>query len=275
MNNFARALIYSFFCGALFTPAFAYGSDYDYKGIKYEELRFPHFIVYYDKSVSESYANQLGDMGERFYMDITEEFNLVRNQFWTWDNRAKIFVAKDKDVFASSFSCPSWSSACVDHAHKEIFTYPDQANFDAILAHELTHIIFYEYVGNVAVPLWFNEGVAIYIQENKADSKWFGDNFFVYLRRLIKDTKYISFTEILGAGNSGLEGRGSDYVNTFYMQAYSMVNFLIKKYGRDGFAYFLYKLRDGGDFKAATASSFEGLSTPQEFEERWKNFYQE
>jgi hypothetical protein len=102
------AVTFSFFCGVISLPVFAYSSDYDYKGVQYDELRFPHFIVYYDKSVSESYANKVGDMGERFYMDITEEFNLVRNEFWTWDNRAKIFVAKDKDAFKTSFSCPAW-----------------------------------------------------------------------------------------------------------------------------------------------------------------------
>ena len=269
------ALTCSLLCSVIYVPAFAYSSDYEYKGVKYDEARFPHFIVYYDKSVPETYATKLGDMGERFYMDITEEFNLVRNEFWTWDNRAKIYVAKDKDVFKTSFSCPAWSAACVDHVRKEIFTYPDQTNFDAILAHELTHIIFYEYIGNITVPLWFNEGVAVYIQETKADSKWFGDNFFVYLHHIINDNKYLSFTEILGIGDSGLSGKADDYVNMFYMQSYSMVNFLIKKYGHDGFAYFLYKLRDSGDFKAAMLSSFEGLSTPQEFEERWKNFYRE
>jgi len=262
LKSFAMALTCSFFCGVISLSAFAYGSDYNYKGVKYDELRFPHFIVYYDKSVSESYANKLGDMGERFYMDITEEFNLVRNEFWTWDNRAKIFVAKDKDAFKASFSCPAWSAACVDYARKEVFTYPDQANFDTILAHELTHIIFYEYIGNITVPLWFNEGVAVYIQENKADTKWFGNNFFVYLQRVIKDNQYIPFEEILGINAAGIDAKGNSYVNTFYIQAYSMVNFLVKKYGHDGFAYFLYKLRDSGDFKAAMMSSFEGLDTP-------------
>jgi len=275
LKIFAAALICSLWCCGICPGAFAYSSDYEYKGIKYDEARFPHFIVYYDKSVSESYANKLGDMGERFYMDITEEFNLVRNEFWTWDNRAKIFVAKDKDVFKDSFSCPAWSAACVDHERKEIFTYPDQVNFDAILAHELTHIIFYEYAGNISVPLWFNEGVAVYIQETKADSKWFGDKFPLYLSHVIKDAKYITFTEILGLDSSGLNGKSEKYVQTFYIQAYSMVNFLIKKYGRDGFTYFLYKLRNSGDFKAAMASSFDGIAEPQEFEERWKNFYQE
>lgn len=275
MKSFAMVLTCSLFCGVISTPAFAYSSDYNYKGIEYNELRFPHFIVYYDKSVSESYANKLGDMGERFYTDITEEFNFMREEFWTWENRAKIFVAKDKNLFQESFSCPAWSAACVDYVHKEVFTYPDQVNFDAVLAHELTHIIFYEYTKNIAVPLWFNEGVALYIQENKADTKWFGDKFPLYLRRIIKDTKYISFTEILNVDSAELDSKSQLYVNIFYIQAYAMVDFLIKKYGRDGFAYFLYKLRDSRDFKAAMISSFEGLSTPEEFEERWKDFYQE
>ena len=62
-------------------------------------------------------------------------------------NRAKILVAKYKDEYDKKNYCPEWSGACVDYQGKAIFTYPQQKEFSLILAHELTHVIFREYLG--------------------------------------------------------------------------------------------------------------------------------
>ena len=274
MKNFIGISIFSLVI--LFCPFYLYadGIPVDINGYKYLELRTPHFIIYYDRSVPEPYVSRLGEKAEIFYRRITEEFNFMRDNLWTWDNRAQIFVASDKDCFSSRFGCAAWSVACVDYQKKLIYSYYEQEGFDKTLAHEMCHIIIREYLGSAQMPLWFDEGMAQYIQEKYAESSHL-DLMIPVVRRIVSARKYIGFDSLLTMDLGSLDKLNPEEVEIFYFQSLSVIDFLIKKYGRDIFSYFLFHLRNGDDFHTAFSLSFSQLATPKELEKRWISYYTE
>jgi hypothetical protein len=262
LRNFAIALIFSISINSLYA-----------RDVNYKELRSEHFIIEFYKDVDESYVSGVKEMSEDFYREITQEFGLVRDKLWLWENRARIFIAKDKEGFLNDFRCPSWSSACVDYEGKIIYTYPDQAGFPSILVHELTHIIFREYVGKAVLPLWLDEGVATYI-ENKY-LKSFDMNDFTFLKIAINNNSYIKFSQLNQITFSTLNLQAQDYVDIFYLESFSIIYFLLNRYPRDNFSQFLYFLSNGYALEEALLKGFSSFRDMEDLENKWKRFYQE
>ena len=255
------ALLSLFFFVATF--GFVYSSDF-------KELRSAHFIVKY-QGRNEQYAYRAKEKAEDLYVKITQEFHLIRDKLWLWDNRAKLFIFKDKDAYKENTTCPSWSRACVNYRDKIIYTYPYQRGFFSTLAHELTHIIFREYVGERRLPLWLDEGMAVYI-ENKYGNGIYSKRLS-FLKRKIKEGKYIKFSELKGTTPESLKNKPGDYVEMFYLESFSIVNYLMKKYGRGSSSIFLYSLRYGDDLEEALSKSFVYYSKWDVFQNQWLKFY--
>lgn len=262
MKNLAAVFIFSAF---LFC---CYASDGEIK-----EIRSDHFIISANSDVSESYVSKIKDLAEEFYRTITQEFHLVRDKLWLWDNRAKIFIAKDREDYLRKYGCPEWSDACVNYAAKTIYTYPDQQRFSSILAHEMAHIIFREYVGQGRLPLWLEEGIAVYI-----DTKYAGGRYqlnFPSLKSAINEKRYIPLAQLSYMGVGSLNNKPTDYVTLFYLESYSLVDFLIKRGSQDNFYNFLYLLRNGNNVNDALTKSFSSIRGMDDLEKQWIRFYQE
>lgn len=237
-----------------------------------QEFRSEHFIINYSLGVDESFVKEVADTSERFYSQITEEFNLVRNQLWLWDNRAKISIAKDKDDYVKRFPCGAWSAACVDYTNKMIYTYPGQSNFNSIFIHELTHIIFREYIGMMKLPLWIDEGVALYMEDKYRNG--FYQNSLYHITAAVKNDKYIKFSDLDKINLLALNSQSKEQIQQFYIQSFSIINFLIKRYGRDTFAQFLFFMKSSFDYQQVLPKVFS-ITNREELEQLWQKFYQE
>lgn len=237
----------------------------------FKELRSDHFVINYQEGVSRDDVYKIKKIGERFYRIITQEFNLIRDKLWLWENRAKVYIAKDQKEYLSQFNCSSWSGACVNYTAKIIYTYPNQKSFDSIFIHELTHIILHEYVGQNSFSLWLDEGVSAYI-ENK-----YGVGIYQkkldYLERVIKQGKHIPLSELASMTTGTLARKPADYVSLFYLESFSIVNFFIKRYGKYKFSNLLSYLKYGNSVSSAIAKSFSDCRNYQELEKQWIKFY--
>jgi len=238
-----------------------------------KELRSDHFIIISPRTIDENYVYTIKDTAEDFYKSITQEFRLVRDELWLWENRAKIIIAEDKEDYTARFPCSEWSDACVDYQQKIIYTYPQQNNFSSLLRHELVHIIFREYVGMGVLPLWFDEGVAMYVDAHHGENAY--DRELVRLKDAIESNRYIPFSELYQMTSGTLDSKPKEYVNLFYLQSYSLVNFLMKKGPGGNFYNILYFLRQGFSFDEALAKSYSSINNREELEGQWKQFYQE
>jgi hypothetical protein len=228
-------------------------------------MRSEHFIINYSQG-SEGAVYKIKDDAEYYYRSITQEFGFVRDKLWSWDNRARIIIAKDKEAYLKEFKCPSWSGACVDYYNKVIYTYPFQSGFSSVLLHELTHIIFREYIGYNKLPLWLDEGMAQYM-EFRGSSR---PKILVSLtKKLIEENKYIKFSQI----NNIYMLAEKDDPRLFYAQAFSMVYFLKERYGNDNFAMFLSYLRSNNNILDALRRAYRNMENIDKFEFEWKRFY--
>ncbi|MBD3246482.1 MAG: hypothetical protein GF333_05665 [Candidatus Omnitrophica bacterium] len=234
---------------------------------EFSQKRSEHFIVYYDPEVSEAAARKISAMAERYYRSITQEFRLIREDLWLWDNRARIYVAKDRGEYLRRFRCQQWSAACVDYRSKKIFTYPSQNDFSGLLLHELTHIIFREYVGHRRLPLWIDEGVATYMEYKNSPS---GDRLLRMTEEMVREDAYIPFRRIQAMSRLSKSGRAA---RRFYAQSYSMIVFL-RQFGSHYFKPFLSALKRGESVGDSLGSSYRSLRSIEQFEKAWKRHYQ-
>jgi hypothetical protein len=223
-----------------------------------------HFFIFY-KSAKESQLNALAQRAEEYYDKITVDLGFNRFNFWTWDNRAKIYLFDSQEDYRKLTGDPHWSAGQAQVDNKLIQTFITAKGFlDNVLPHEMAHIIFREMVGfnNPSVPLWLEEGVASYQEQN---------NFFVKsdLANEIKQGGFLDLDSLSRFNAASLKQQAD--VRLFYLESYSLVKYLIVTFGKDRFVLFCQNLRDKKNLsRALTATySFNGLA---DFESSWKAY---
>jgi len=248
------------------------GSPFAYaKQEGFRQLRSEHFIINYREEVNNSYVRKIKSTAEKYYRIITQQFNFYRDKFWIWDNRAKVFIASDRDDYLKSFNCSDWSAACVNYHEKTIYTYPDQEKFTPVFVHELTHIIFREFIGEGKLPLWLDEGVSVYMEDKYGHTHRGGIPF---LKQKIKEDSYIKFSELDNITTRSINNKEQDYASLFYLESFSIINFIMQKYGKYKFSSFLRMLKKGLRLEEALAKVFYDFKDLDKLEAKWKDYYQ-
>jgi len=224
-----------------------------------------HFIVYY-KNAPRDFIEQLIEKSEYYYDKIADDLGFRRFDFWLWDNRAKIYIHDDAKAYQAATNQPAWSSGCAIMKEKVIHAFPyAQGFFDGVLPHEMGHIIFREFVGfyNPAIPAWLDEGVAsyqesqVYNMANKLVAEAIATNKFISLENLskmdphsIKDNKTVSL---------------------FYAEAVSIIDYLVKEFGKDNFILFCQNLRDKQDLERAISYVYP-FRNIDELDQAWEEY---
>lgn len=222
-----------------------------------------HFIVYYQETPS-GFVDELINKAEDYYNGIVDELGYRRFDFWSWDNRAKIYLYKNSEDFLAQTKRSAWAGAVVSVHNRLIQTFVGQQYFfDSLLPHEMTHIIFREFIGaNIPLPLWIDEGVASSQEKGSLNSR------MQMARELILKGEYIKldkFSEITSPDVNTVSPR------LFYSQAASLIVFLIREKGKGDFLDFSRALRDGMDWKSALLKTYN-FSSLQDLEKSWKEF---
>lgn len=232
---------------------------------EWAELKGDHFIIYYQ--TEDRFASEVLRKSESYYRKIGSDLGFTRySNFWQWDNRVKIYIFPDHEGYRKATNEPAWSEGVVHYTKKEIRSYAWSKGFaDALLPHEITHLIFRDYVGFKSdIPLWLDEGVAQWQEPAK--------------RAVVRKTAKLN----LNAGkvfpfdqmtSFSLGQRNSDEIVAFYVQAASLVDFLIRQYGSDGFVTFCRQLRDGKSMNNALKFAYPtSIRNQNDLEEKWKKY---
>lgn len=196
-----------------------------------------HFIVYFQEAPA-GYIEGLILEAESYYKDITEELGFTRfDDFWTWEKRAKIYLFRNKEDYLNTNRHPDWSSADVNVAQRKIETYINMDNFfEVILPHELGHIIFREGIGDKRkLPLWLDEGIACFMEKRESQRQ----------ARLSLAAEYVDTASFLPLEQLGLIGKNNMvFPDLFYAESASIIQFLVKNYGKEAFGDFCRRLRE-------------------------------
>jgi hypothetical protein len=223
-----------------------------------------HFLIYY-QSADESTLNEFAQKAEEYYVKITDDLGFNRFNFWTWDNRVKIFLFDNQKDYSRETGDPGWSAGQAQVGIKQIKTFITAQGFmDNVLPHEMAHIIFREMVGfnNPGLSLWLEEGVASF-QEQK-------DSFVkVDLANSIKQGNFINLDSLGRMEVAKIADK--QQVKLFYAESYSLVNYLITSFGKDEFVLFCQNLRDKRNIARALMLTYP-FNDLKDFENSWKDY---
>ncbi len=222
-----------------------------------------HFIVYYQKAPND-FVDKVVSAAEDDYNKIADGLGFRRYDFWLWDDRGKIYIYDDALKYQEKTGQPLWSSGCAFTKEKTIHTFVFAKNFiETILGHELGHIIFREFVGfnNPGIPLWLDEGVASYQEKSRYSSS----NAFIL--RTIERGEFMDLKKL--SRFSILSDLDSKIANIFYAESFSLVDFLIKEFGRDKFVLFCQNLRNRRNLEESIRVVYN-FATISEFDQAWQ-----
>lgn len=230
-----------------------------------KEEKSTHFVIYYQETVPLDFVGTVVEYAERYYDELTQRLGFTRFNYWTWDNRAKIYIYGDHDAYLKETKQPSWSSGVADYSRKTIWTFPREAGFfDSLLPHEIGHIVFREVIGSRRVPLWLEEGVASYLEQ----AKRFGAEKTV-LDALAANT-FIPLAELSKIDAHDLKNRPD--IVLFYAESVSLVSYLIDKFGVERFNYFCEKIKDGRPFDDALAYAYFDIRSENDLAQFWERY---
>ncbi len=273
-------LLYFFYFFACATASFAQD---------WQKLSGDHFLVYFIQD--ESFAKEISYRAENYYVRIASDLGYPRySEFWTWDKRVKIYIYPDRASYLKASNQPTWSQGMADYTNKQILSYAhSQELVDSILPHEIAHLIFRDFVGfKAAAPVWLDEGVAQWAELSKreivkavskdllASGSLFSvaDMVNLDIRRVAEgDTIQIHSIRDKEGNRKLLSLNGSIVVRTYYIEAVSLVEFLISRFGGTIFTDFCRQLRDGKSLEEALRFAYSTrINSIEELEKLWLEY---
>jgi len=230
--------------------------------------RSTHFEILY-KDASLDFVKAVGENAESSYKEITGHLGFNRYRYWGADKRAQIYIYDDGDDFVENGRQAYWSSGVTHTQSKVIRTFPSSHGFfDSTLPHELGHIIFREFIGeNTFVPLWFEEGVAMYQEKAR---RW-GSHRIV--QEAMQTGEFIPVSELSNIRLSPNMDRKK--VELFYAEAASIVYYLIQEHGSSRFVRLCNKIRDGVLFEEALKGVYVRFKNLDQLNKAWKDYLNE
>lgn len=234
---------------------------------EWKELKSEHFIVYYAEDYA--FSQEVLTRAERYYDRIASDLGYSRyDNFWQWDNRAKIYIYRDHAEFLAATGKKPWIHGRAIYDKRVIMSYRQGQGFlDELLPHELAHLIFRDFVGfKGEVPLWMDEGVA---QWEEAERRTWAINF---VKELIRNGEYIPLAELTRIGSGSEDDVALS--SKLYAQAVTLVGYLIEKYGPTKFALLCRQLRDGKSIDEALSFVYtDSIPNLNEMEKGWIKYY--
>jgi hypothetical protein len=181
-----------------------------------------------------SFGQQLHDAAVQAMVRLSQDVGI------STDSPVDIYIyANQSDLLEAVLYDPSWAGgqAFPENDIVIIGISPDQLDWGkSTEAHELTHVL----VGHLTfsclgfIPQWLNEGLAVYGEGGPQGSEQ------TQFDQAKAANDLPSLRSITGAFSEE-----TTRANVSYAEAYSVVNFMIKTYGRDHMTALLLDLRDG------------------------------
>ncbi|MBI5622755.1 MAG: hypothetical protein HY924_03145 [Elusimicrobia bacterium] len=208
------------------------------------ELDSLHFSV---RTYGSEAARKIAETAEESYHRIMVDTNL-----YSFRPKAlyRIVVYATADEYRKKTEQPAWSGGVA--VGNSIYTFHGP-HLPGVIAHEMTHLIFHEFLGRSDQALrWVNEGLAVYQESLAAAGPQGARDPFASMRPQMQAqplsmesmTRFVPLTE-------------QEYqVNSWYGQAYSMVRFMLERGGRIGFSQFLGSVKAGKSLDEAVGQAF-------------------
>ena len=225
----------------------------------------PHFAIHHEAAfLPDGYMMSLERLHGRLRLDL--------GMFspWMGKERLKLYLYRNRRSYLTGeFKPPSWSNGISLYDKRTVVVHDqvDRAKLLEVTAHETTHILFESYWGEAGktAPGWLNEGLAM-VQEGDPEhperSDWFG------AMATLLETGYLGFDDFMSLDSADDFKNDKSRVQTWYVQAYSLSYFLLRKHSRFQFKNLCAALRDGKPVQEAFWLVYRYKNTAQ-LEKAW------
>lgn len=237
------------------------------EGEGWRETSTPHFRIYHQETwLPPGLTIGIERIHFRLGMDL--------GTFSPWMAKEKIalYVYRDLQSYVGGqFSPPPWSNGVAIYAKKAVAipTMKESKQMLRVLAHETTHLLFVSYFREQHrdPPSWVNEGLAMLEEadspEKPQTSQW-------YQSMVATDPgKWFPIEDFLQINPTKDLNDDKSQVALWYVQAYSITHFLVRKHSRLQFKAFCAALRDGRSSAEALKSVYHFRSL-KEFDKAWR-----
>jgi hypothetical protein len=231
-----------------------------YKGLEpgHKTYETAHFLV---KAYTTETAVAQSVVCEQAYSRVMNDLGLYS---FAPAKPYNIMVYRDADEYLKATGQPRWSGGI---AYGNAILIYESEGSAGVLAHEMTHLIFNEFMGlaNSADFKWVNEGVAVY-EETRTSA----ESRTAYSQRFsnMVSPNPIPFSQLAIQAPQGDQKTGA--VERWYAQAGSVVAFMIKEGGTLGFSIFITRLKAGDTMDTAIGAAFPSLwKTTRDMERAW------
>jgi hypothetical protein len=260
MNEFLK--IFSIFLFVFVCGHAAAGQD------QWNEYKSAHFLIYY-KSIPLDLIKTVEGAAEDHYQQIAKGLGFRRDESWVSDRRAKIYIYQDAKDYISNAQQHQWSHGAAFAAEKTIRTFPAAHGFfDSTLPHEMGHIIFRECIGLEAeVPLWFEEGVAMYQEK----AKRFGAHTIV--KTAVEKGEFIALKQLTDMRLYNTSPPGE--LELFYAESASIVYYMISELGEFNFMRFCRALKEGRSFTESLQNIYVRFRNLDDLNRSWLNYLEQ
>ena len=261
--KFLKVLFFFCLCGFYLT-GFVFSQEFNW-----QEIKGKHFIVLYQSKNDKPESKRISRLAEKHYGSIGRKIGYIRySNFWTWDDRVKIILFPNRKIFLDQTGNPEWArGGALDigfSGQKVIVSYAGQSQFlNEVLPHEISHLVLYDFIGfDYKIPIWFSEGVAQLAEVGKAKKA------DLVMRLMIRLNRYYPIDSLDRIDIR--KEKNVEYVELFYAESVSIVNFLIKKFGSDMFGRLCRKMGDGSSFEVAMKFVYQDMfSSYSDLEKKW------
>ncbi|HVE13239.1 MAG TPA: hypothetical protein VNI01_07590 [Elusimicrobiota bacterium] len=191
-------------------------------------------------------AQKTSELAEQLYTKVMGDTGLYS---FVPRGLYQLNVYSNAEEYLKKSAMPSWSGGV--SAGNAIYSY-DSPQLPGVLAHEMTHLIFFEYMGvSRAEHRWVNEGLAVYEEQEAARVQGRAPiNFNAPIQRPLPFERMIQLAPLT-------EDQAS--AAAWYAQAVSVVRFMVERGGHVGMGQFLAALRDGRTADEAVKAGFPGV----------------
>lgn len=244
-------------------PAAAEGEGWDWR-----VTTTPHFQIKHQETwLPPGFTINVERIHSRLRMDL--------GMFTPWMGRERVdlYLYKDHESYVKGeFSPPSWSNGVAIFQLKAVALpgMSDRRKLLQVMAHETTHLLFEGYFReqNRPAPVWVNEGLAMLEEadspEKPETSEWYQGMVLMEPAEFLPLERFFAVTP-----TQDLKDDSKKTVGNWYIQAYSLTHFLLRRHSRLQFKSFCSELRDGKSPAEALWKVYR-YRTLAELDKRWK-----
>jgi hypothetical protein len=185
----------------------------------------------------QAFARDLAEAGETALDSLFEITGVELEEVV----RVYIYPSSEEMQTATLFA-PDWSGGLAFAEYRTVLAgvSPDDLTWGReVVAHELTHVLIGVYAFSCVsvLPIWLNEGLAMYAETSVGSSH---DAEYNHLYEAVDSNTLLTVREV-----SSIFSNDPDLARQAYAQSLSLVQYLIDEYGQEKMLAFLDAFRDG------------------------------